>query len=294
MNRYPTFIHGLYTAIAALAIPPSASQAGEPAATASVFVIGSPPEAVVIGDTQHCRTGLAPANRLAVDRVEYRVKVGEPFSISVSDKRHGQLCGGSFYILPEIGLGYAVRLTLDKQYCAAQLFRLDPRAQVHALLLRSDTHPQLDELICASQRGTIGSSRLSLGGRFSDMDVSDVKAEIGDNGFCGKFDAINAKQPSGVELSSNTEHWIRLHFSGRSVLTALNQTRISCDLQFAFAAVSATSYFIDYSADFGQCDAKLLRIERTGEVRPQPVESAPSEPCSASPKPPALANPTPQ
>jgi hypothetical protein len=266
---------------AAMALFTGNTRAGESATAAPVFVMGAPPPTVVIGDPQHCRIDLAPVNRLA-DRVEYRVPTEQPFSIAVAEERRGQLCGGSFYVLPEAGVGYAVRLTLDKQFCAAQLFRLDPRAEIHALLVRTDNHPQLDELICATQRSTPGSSRFSVGGRFTGVTVSDVKTAIGDEGFCGRFAQVNAEKASGVELASGMKHWFRLQFRSKQVATAMSQTIATCDLSFAFTPSVATSYFIDYAANLGHCEAKLLRAERTGTILPAPIENAPKGACSAS------------
>ena len=278
-NLRPSY--GAQIVFAAMALSSGDTLAGEAATTAQVFVMGSPPPNAVIGDSQRCRTDLAPANSLA-DRVEYQLPTERPFSIAVAEERRGQLCGGSFYVFPESGVGYAVRLTLDKQFCAAQLFRLDPRAEVHALLIRTDNHPQLDELICATQRGTPGSSRLSVGGRFTGVSVSGVKAEIGDDGFCGKFAQINAEEASGVELASGMKRWFRLQFRSKQVTTALNQTIAACDLSFAFTPSAGTSYFIDYAANLGHCEAKLLRAERTGTILPAPIESMPKGLCSAS------------
>jgi hypothetical protein len=263
--------------IATFALIASPALADERATTVPLVIIGSPLPTAVIGDARHCPTGLVPSATVHADQVQFRLRTGEPASITLSDRRGARLCGGSLHIVPEAGTYYAARLTPGPS-CEAQLFRIDPNANPPTTLLGSDNRPELDELICATQRGAPESSRFSAA-NLSGANLSGeaVAIEVGTDGICGKLSKVDREKASGVELVSGVKTWVHVmfrnyNFGGMNVLNA-------CDVKFAFTPTRGASYFIEYSAGASECSTHLLQTDETSAVAKTPVEKVAAQQC---------------
>ena len=273
MNPKTAFAIAFATAV----LPVSASVADEHA-TVVLAVVGAPQPSTVIGDARHCPTKVAPLAKVGGDKVEYPLAAREPTSITLTALRGGIICGGSLYIVPEAGLGYAVRLTPGTP-CAAQLFRIDPHAQPPVQLLQTDNHPELNEVICAAQQGSAGASRLSVG---RNARAKNVHVEIGTGGSCGKFAGVSQSE-SGVELASGVKQWIQLQFRSAGKPHEYNGgiaiTHNSCDVNFAFTPIAGAAYLIDSGANQAHCEARLLRADVDGTIAVAPVEPVSDSNC---------------
>jgi hypothetical protein len=246
--------------------------ADDPAATVPLVIIGSPLPTAIIGDAQHCPTGLAPSEKLAADQIRFHLRSGDRASITLSDRRDGRLCGGSLNIVPETGKYYAARLTPGR-LCEAQLIRIDPNAKPSTTLIGHDNHPELDKLICATQQGAPESSRFSA----ANQSGGAVTMEIGTDGICGKFVRVDRENASGVELGSGMKTWVHVMFRIylANGIIGLN----ACDVKLAFTPTKGFSYFVDYGEGAGHCMVQLLQADGASAVVMTPTEKVPAQPC---------------
>ncbi len=258
----------------------AAAMADGPAAPIPLAVVGPPLPTTVIGDAKHCPTNLAPAAKPSAERAEFHLRAGEPSSITLSDRRGGHVCGGSLFVVPEAGLGYAARLT-PGDWCAAQLFRIDPRTQPAVQLVRTDDHTDLNELICAVQQNAPASSRLSIG---RNARLANVRVEVGSDGLCGKFVPVS-QSGSGNPIESGVKQWIRLHFRTLAMTVENGQTRevwSICDVNLAFTPTKGTAYFLDSNRSLSSCVAQLLEADAEGTVVVTQTEHPSDSTCGAA------------
>lgn len=260
---------GLGLMVAGLAAP--AAFSAEPAANVPLAVIGTPLPTVEIGDAKHCPTNVTPT-RPAADRMQVSLVAGQPVAITLSAERGGLICGGSVYVTPGDGLIYAARLTPGNA-CATELFQIDPKTRAAPLLIRSDDHPQLNQLICATQNGPRESSRFSAAGRAGGV----TRLELSTAGSCGPFSRVNYKDPSGVELVAGVKVWVQMKF--RSFNYSAGVEERTCDLNFAFTPSEGGAYFVDYAADKAGCQVHLLREDEAGVVSPTGLEKLVAPKC---------------
>lgn len=247
-----------------------------PAAPVPLAVVGPPLPTTVIGDAKHCPTNLAPTAKPSAARTEFNLRAGEPASITLSERRGGHLCGGSLYLVPEAGLGYAARLT-PGDWCAAQLFRIDAHAQPPVQLMRTDDHADLNELLCAQQNAP-ASSRLAVG---RNAHLANVRVEVGADGLCGKFVPVS-QSGSGNQIESGVKQWIRLHFRTLATTVDNGTTRdilSICDVAFAFTPTRGTAYFLDSNRGLDICKAQLLEADAQGAVVVAQTEPANESAC---------------
>lgn len=248
-----------------------ASRADEQLATPVLAVVGSPLPTTVIGDPRHCPMKVAQVAKRSGDRVEFSLLARQPASITLTTRRGGDVCGGSLYVVPEAGLNYAARLT-PGELCAAQLFRIDPHAEPPVQLLQTDNHPELNELICATQEGPDESSRLSVG---RNVRNGNVRVEIGTDGYCGKFTHVSPSE-SGIALASGAKQWIRLKFRHTGVTSTGNggvgHFLSACDVGLAFTPIAGAAYMIDAGGNLARCEVRLLKADATGALALTPIE----------------------
>jgi hypothetical protein len=239
---------------------------------ATLAVVGSPLSEISIGDARHCPRQVTPLAKPGSDRIEFSLAAREPASISLTTRRGGAICGGSLYVVPESGIGYAARLT-PGYLCAAQLFRIDPHAQTPVQLLQTDNHPELDALVCATAQGSPGTGRLSVGRNARRMNVL---VEIASGGSCPKFEQVSPND-SGIELPSGVQQLLRLKFR----VVAGTGLRY-CDLNVAFTPLAGAAYLVDATEDPSICQVRVMRADAGGTLSIVPLERAPDADCKTT------------
>ncbi len=267
---------GVVAALLCSSVSVSAEQKG----SVTLAVVGTPMPNTVIGDARHCPMKPAPVAKPSGDRVEFSLLAGQPSSITLSARRGGDVCGGSLYLVPEAGLGYVARLT-PGGLCAAQLFRVDPHAQPPIQLRGTDNHPDLNDVICAAQEGSPGTSRLAIG---RNARRSSLRVEIGSGGDCGKFDHVSPGE-SGIELASGIPQWIRLKFrtlAGFSGGVGGSASLTSCDLSIKFTPSAGATYMIETDDNSQRCEVRLEMADARGDLSMMPIELAGNTNCKSA------------
>jgi hypothetical protein len=219
-------------------------------------VMGSPIPQTVFGDARHCPVTVAPVAKPAGDRIEYSLPAREPVSITLTTARGGEVCGGSLYVLPEPGLGYAARLTPGGR-CAAEFFRINPLAKPAVQLIKTDNHPELNELLCATQQGASETSRLTIG---PNAQYDKARIEIDRGGDCDNFSHISPSN-SGIELVSGTPRWIRTKFR-----VPQTDALYVCDVSIKFTPEAGAAYLIEAGDNKDRCEVQLFKADVAGTL----------------------------